>query len=114
MPRVVSAAAFIPPLDRTVDPAATDASVVYVRTLIPTDPATLTSPLPPAAATPQEMKSLLSSSGVTASTVTPVPLTVVLPATNPLLVRLATCSPTPAPMLFELPPRSTANPVPLA
>ena len=73
-----SSAAFavtlMPPLDSRCESLAAEASVSNVSmTLIATDPAMLVSPLPPAAAAPQAMKSSVLPEGVTASIVMPLP-----------------------------------------
>ena len=83
--------------------------------MMPTDPETLASDLPPEPAKPQATKSFSLPTGVTASTVMPWPVTVADVPTYALLVALTTLSPMPTPTDASLLPSvSSAVPTPLA
>ena len=82
----------------TCAPAPIDAVVWKVSTWMPTDAAMLASDLPPAAAMPQTMKSSSLPDGVTASTVTPPPVTCAPAPMDAVFVMSSTLRPTPAPM----------------
>src|SRR5436190_9749360 len=104
------AVTLIAPSDWRLEPLRTEASVSnLMTTLTATEPAMPTSPLPPAAAAPQAMKSSVFEAGVTASMVMPLPwMSEPPPSTNALLVTLTTLTETPAPMLSSLSMASAA------
>ena len=95
------AATVIAPVEVTVAPAPTVARFEKMRTFTPIDAATAVSDFPPAAARPQTMMSFRSPVGVTASTVTPTPVTMALAPIRALLLTMTTFSPTAAPTFFE-------------
>src|SRR5207247_10028246 len=87
------AATVIAPVEVTVAPAPTVARFEKMRTFTPIDAATAVSDFPPAAPRPQTMMSFRSPVGVTASTLTPPPVTMAL-----------------APIRAPRPPRPTFRP----
>src|SRR5689334_11892734 len=109
------AVTLIAPSDCRLEPPPTDAWVSNLSTtLTATEPAMLSSPLPPAAAAPQAMKSSVLPVGVTASMVMPLPwITEPPPSTRDLFVAPTTFTDTPAPMLSLL-SIAIAAPTPVA
>src|SRR2546422_1035063 len=82
------AATVIAPVEVTLAPAPTVARFEKMRTFTPIDAATAVSDFPPAAARPQTMMSFRSPVGVTASTVTPTPVTMALAPIRALLLTM--------------------------
>jgi hypothetical protein len=88
LPRPLVALTVMPPLEVSVAPLPTDASVWNLTTSTPIDPDTLAWDRPPAAAMPQMMKSF-SPLGTIASIVMPAPVRRAAGLTDAVLVASA-------------------------
>jgi hypothetical protein len=104
---------FSAPVEVSVAPLPTNAVELNSSFWIPTEPATLAVPLPPAAARPQTTKSFRLPAGVIASTVIPLPLTVAPLPIEAEFVTTSTFRPIAAPTaVSDL--RSKATPIDFA